>query len=329
MSQMGSAGIGSVGVSPIQTIVTDSGSVTPINGVVNVVGSANITTQELSNNVVISLKNSISINSLISGDIDISGNAISAQNDFDIALSPNGLGKVELSYASPNSQLSVDATKNIIASSSMTDGQLLIGSSTGAPAPSTLTAGPGIQITNSPGSVTVTNKGVGGGFKRWETLSYGGPSYTQRYQLEPNVGYIANSWYNYKAQGSIKKPVIMTLPPNDQLSIGDTIMVTTVGGGGCIVNANQNQTVTWCAYKYGSGAYPSIYQLNTSGTLTQSPAFNYGWGIQPGNYPGNSTSAPYYDQPESIWFVVIDFQNGGAILYIYKVYQYWQIVRAL
>jgi len=43
----------------------------------------------------------------------------------------------------------------------LTDGQLVIGSSGNAPQASTLTAGPGIVITNGPGTVTITNTGSG------------------------------------------------------------------------------------------------------------------------------------------------------------------------
>lgn len=334
MSQMGSTGLGSVGASPIQTIVTDAGSVTPNNGVVTINGSTNITTQELSNNVVVSLNNSISINRLIAGDIDIANNSITSQDGFDITLSPNSNGRVTLPYGQHYTNLSLDSNKNILSNVPMTNGQLLIGSSTGAPAAHTLTAGPGISITNDPGSITIANKGVGGGFKRWETLSYGGPSYTQRYNLEPNVGYIANSWYQYKrvtsrSQDWIKEPVIMTLPSNDQLSLGDMIIVNTLGGGGCIVNANQNQLVTWCSYR--TGTYPNIYQIDSHGTVVIAPAFGYGWGIQPGNYPGTSSSAPYYDQPQSIWLILIDdnYQGQYKVFYIYKIYQYWYITPSL
>ena len=332
MSQMSSSGVGSGGATPIQSIVTNAGTAVPLSGVVNIIGDANITTQEFDNNVIISLNNAITVDEFIAGDITISGNTVTSEDGFDITLDPNGLGKVSIPYLSPNSQLSLDSSKNIVASASMTDGQLLIGATGGAPAPANLTAGPGIQITNAPGQVTVTNKGVGGGFLRWERLSYGGPSYTQRYQLEPNVGYVSNSWY-WLSSGApyytiTRQPVIMTLPPNDQLSIGDMIAVLSVGGGGSVINANQNQLVTWCQYKYGGGSYPLIYTGNNK--YAPAPAFGYGSGIQDAGYQGPTGNGYAYSQAQAIWFIVIGFDgpNNGAVFYIYKTQLYWQVVTA-
>lgn len=47
-----------------------------------------------------------------------------------------------------------------ITSSTATDGQLLIGTTSGAPLAANLTASTGINITNGPGSITITNSGV-------------------------------------------------------------------------------------------------------------------------------------------------------------------------
>lgn len=44
-----------------------------------------------------------------------------------------------------------------------TDGQILIGSTGNAPVPATLTAGPNVTITNSPGAITISAAGGGGG----------------------------------------------------------------------------------------------------------------------------------------------------------------------
>ena len=337
MSQIASVGIGSSGASPIQTVVTDSGSVTPAFGLVNVVGSTNIVTQEVSNSVVISLKNNILANEFIAGDIDIVNNSITSEDTFDITFDPNGLGKVSIAYASPNSQLSVDTSKNFIASSSMNDGQLLIGSTSGSPAPATLTAGPGISITNNPGQITISNTGSGGGFLSWQKLSYGGPNSaypTFRYQAQPNTGYIANSWYMYLESTVYrtlhKQPIVLDLPPNDQLSIGDTIAVLSLGGGDCYVNANVDQLVTWCNYKYGGSAYPAVYTATTYGNYVPAPAFGYGYCITPSDYPGPTGGGTAMGHPQALWFVVIGFDgpNNGAVFYLYKVQQYAKVLKS-
>lgn len=324
MSQMGSAGIGTVGSSPIKNVVTDAGTATPINGVVNVASSTNITSQESVNNIVLSLNNSITIQGATIGSTTMDTNEIASTSNSDIVLSPNGSGSVIMPNVPTNAQLSLNSSNQITSSSSMNNGYVTIGSTSGSPSQSTLTAGPGISISNGPGSITISQ---GGG---WETLSFGdAPGDIRQYTMQPNKGYISNSWATYVGSynTTYRIPIILDMPPNDQLSVGDTIAVVSLGGGGTFIRANVNQLVTWAQYKYGPGAYPEIY--NAGGRYSPAPAFGYGYGIGPAGWAGQSTSPESFGfgQPQVIWFVVMSFDgpNGGAVYYIWKVQQFWAV----
>lgn len=66
----------------------------------------------------------------------------------------------------------------------LTNGQLVVGSTGGVPQAATITAGPGISITNGPGSVTIGTTGAGSGL------------YSQIMSVTPTMtstGFIINS----------------------------------------------------------------------------------------------------------------------------------------
>ena len=56
----------------------------------------------------------------------------------------------------------VDASNNLVTSAAMTDGQILIGSTAGAPAAATITAGSGISVVNAGNSITISASGTSG-----------------------------------------------------------------------------------------------------------------------------------------------------------------------
>lgn len=107
-------------------------------------------------------------------------------------------------------------------SSSMTNGQLLIGSTGDAPVVATLTAGTGISIANSAGSITIS--GSGGGYS-WTEVT--GTSQS----MAVNNGYIANN----------AGLVTLTLPSS--AVVGDTVTVQGKGAGLFRIAQNEDQII--------------------------------------------------------------------------------------
>lgn len=106
--------------------------------------------------------------------------------------------------------------------SSMTNGQILIGSTGATPAPATITGSSGITVTNGAGSITIS--GSGGGFS-WTEVT--GVAQTM----------VANNGYVTSNAGQ----VVLTLPATSV--IGDTIKVQGKGTGGWKVAQNAGQLI--------------------------------------------------------------------------------------
>ncbi len=125
--------------------------------------------------------------------------------------------------ATANSATLVTDTSGVPAwTSSMTNGQVLIGSTGATPVLSTLTAAGGITITNAAGSITIS--GSGGGFS-WTEVT--GVAQTM----------VANNGYVTSNAGQ----VVLTLPATSV--IGDTIKVQGKGTGGWKVAQNAGQLI--------------------------------------------------------------------------------------
>lgn len=75
-------------------------------------------------------------------------------------------------------------------SSSMTNGQVIIGSTSGTPTAATLTAGTNITITNSPGSITI-NSGGGGASWVWIATQTASSSATLDFNNQFSSSYVA------------------------------------------------------------------------------------------------------------------------------------------
>jgi hypothetical protein len=104
----------------------------------------------------------------------------------------------------------------------LTDGQLVIGSTAGAPTAAALTAGTGVSITNASGSITIN--AVGGG-STWSTVA----GTTQA--IDVNNGYVSGN----AAQTTF------TLPAT--AAVGDRAAVEGLGAAGWILTANAGQTI--------------------------------------------------------------------------------------
>ena len=104
----------------------------------------------------------------------------------------------------------------------MTNGQLIIGSTSATPTAATLTQGAGISITNAAGSITIATA-TGG--MTWTTVT--GTSQ----QMAVNNGYVANN----AAQ------VSFTLPAS--ASVGDKVSIRGLGAGGWKIAQNSGQLI--------------------------------------------------------------------------------------
>lgn len=107
-------------------------------------------------------------------------------------------------------------------SSTMTNGQLIIGSTGATPNAATLTAGTGIGITNGAGTITISS--AGGGVS-WSEIT------TTSQTMVANNGYIANN----------AGVVTLTIPAT--VALGDTFLIVGKGAGGWLVQANAGQTI--------------------------------------------------------------------------------------
>lgn len=103
-----------------------------------------------------------------------------------------------------NTMLITDGTGHIVSPGAATNGQILIGSTGAAPALATLTAGPGVTITNGAGAITIAVPGVS---VFWQVIA------ADQVAVVDN-GYICN------------KAGLLTLTLPAIAAVGDTISVT-------------------------------------------------------------------------------------------------------
>jgi hypothetical protein len=121
------------------------------------------------------------------------------------------------------------------ATASLTDGQILIGSTGATPALGTITAGTGISVTNGAGSITIASTSSD---PVWSVVS-GATS------AVVNGAYITNS----------ASQVVVTLPVT--AAVGTSLSVAGLGAGGWKVaqNASQNIRVGSAVSTTGTGGY--------------------------------------------------------------------------
>lgn len=110
---------------------------------------------------------------------------------------------------------------------SYTDGQLLIGNSTGNTlAKGTITAGAGISVTNAAGSITIT--ATGGAFT-WTTVIAAAQA------LAVENGYVGNR----------ATAITYTLPAT--ASVGESFQITNIGAGLPVIAQNAGQSINFTA----------------------------------------------------------------------------------
>lgn len=108
-------------------------------------------------------------------------------------------------------------------SSAMTNGEVMIGYTGGAPLPSTLTAGTGIQISNTPGHITIATTGIGG---VWVNQT------SSTVTMNVDTGYTINNG------GSL---VTLTLPSTS--TYGDFVEINGLSSGGWSIAQQGGQNI--------------------------------------------------------------------------------------
>jgi hypothetical protein len=233
----GSITIAAAGGTVIETIHTQDGNnVTPTAGVINLSGGNSLTTTGTAgpNTATISLTGITQYNvqtggasnalnnvapSATSG-VPLISQGAASQPTFGTAVVAGG-GTGNISFNTTGVVISGATSTTALTAVTLTDGQLAIGSSIGNPAASTITAGPGISITNGHNSITISNTGAG---FTWHDVTGGSAT------LAAENGYIADS-------GSL---TTFTMPTNNVF--GDTIKIVGKGAGGwkIVYGAGQN-----------------------------------------------------------------------------------------
>lgn len=137
--------------------------------------------------------------------------------------------------------LLTDASSALTWSSTMTNGQLIIGSTSGTPTAATLTAGTGITITNGAGSISIASNGA----DVWVD------------QTTSSVNMTANTGYTSDAGASL---VTFTLPAT--AAIGDWIEINGKGAGGWTIAQASGQQINFGNVATTIGAGGSLSSSN-------------------------------------------------------------------
>ena len=151
---------------------------------------------------------------------------------------PVGTG---LATATNSSVLVAGNTGTPVWSGTMTNGQLIIGVTSGTPAAGTLTAGAGISITNGSGSITISGTGNGS----W--VDETGASVT----MATNTGYTSDDGATL---------VTFTLPTTS--AIGDYVEINGKGAGGWTIAQATGQQIHIGSVNTTSGATGTLSSAN-------------------------------------------------------------------
>lgn len=166
---------------------------------------------------------------------------------------------VMAALATANSAVLVTNSSGVPAwSGTMTNGQLIIGSTTATPTAATLTAGSGVTITNAAGSITISASTSG---LSWSTVS----GTTQAAAV--NNGYITNN----------AGVVTVTLPTT--FAIGDTVEIVGLGVGGWALAAGTATTIRMgSSVTSSAGSLASVNRYDTIKVVGQ--VANTTWSVQ-------------------------------------------------
>jgi hypothetical protein len=175
----------------------NTGTAIPAGGILNIIGGpgSNITTTGSSNNLTITIVGAWSP--------EYGGTGVSDPPAHTIPIAEGS------------------SNFNFLA---LTNGQILIGSTSADPVPATLTAGTGVNITNAAGSITINS--TGGGLTWVDVISTGAT-------MTPNTGYIADN----------AALVTLQLPPT--VPQGSVFRVAGKGAGKWQITESAGQSINY------------------------------------------------------------------------------------
>jgi len=253
------------------TSVTAGTTISSTGNITSISGNVSSTAGSVSAGTTVTAGTSISSGTSITAGSTL---ASTGATTVGTALTVSGLGRgvVQSSAA------------GLFSSSEGTDGQVLIGSSTGAPAWASLTAGSGISITPGANSITITNTGGGGG---GITTISGGDNIVVSSPTGPTTTVsLANpiAW-NYAGQITMQGGNFLSGPLNGRsvalgAGSGAADFSVSVGAGSLQLSTGGYNT----AVGYGTGS------LITSGDLNALVGHNSGASITTG---GSNTLVGY------------------------------------
>jgi len=200
----------------------DTGSAVPIGNELDILGDATQGSVTSASGMTVTITNSDATTSQ-KGVLETSTQAESiAGSSTSVSVTPDSLNAKlgdQTQWAIPYGNGSTNA---IEWSSALTNGQLIIGDSTGAPQAATITAGSGVTIVNSAGGITIS-------------ASTGSFSWNEETGTSANMsvqnGYIANN----------AALVTLTLPAT--ASLGDVVQICGKGAGLFRIAQNAGQTI--------------------------------------------------------------------------------------
>lgn len=151
------------GTGIISQIDADSGSATPVGGVIDVHGGNQMNTSATGNTVTIDLNTDVTVDSLHTADsvdgITINGQTISTDGsatNINLILDPQGSGTVNIAYATEHAIAIYGASGALSEVGPLTNGQLVIGSTGVAPVAGSLTSTGGtIDISVGAGTINL------------------------------------------------------------------------------------------------------------------------------------------------------------------------------
>jgi len=170
--------------------------------------------------------------------------ATTTVNDILYSSSTNVVGQIT---AANNSALTSSASGVPSWTSMAADGDLIIGSSAGAPAAATLTAGTGISITNGHNTITIANTG---NVFTWHNVM------TSSQAMTTNNGYMVNNG------------TLCTLSLPAASSFGDTISIVGYGAGGWTISQAAGQQVIVGINSSTLGATGTVSSSNQYDAIT-------------------------------------------------------------